>query len=162
MVLNKIIRPALIKAGIKDKVIGRHSSRHSLATNLRSMGGDVKVAQEPLRHANSRISLDLYTRCLVRKACCEHQAVRHVVEKFQFSTVASTVNGIACKYLTSDKTHIGNGSPRDRNRGKLTQCRDEARREPLDAPSDWGFVRPFHSICEPPGTRQSELRGLPV
>ena len=38
MVLKKIIRPALIRAGVKDKVIGWHSFRHSLATNLRSLG----------------------------------------------------------------------------------------------------------------------------
>jgi len=64
MVLNKIIRPALKKAGIVGKIIGWHSFRHSLATNLRSMGVDVKVAQELLRHANSRITLDLYTRAV--------------------------------------------------------------------------------------------------
>ncbi|WP_433965137.1 tyrosine-type recombinase/integrase [Tunturiibacter gelidiferens] len=64
MVLNKIIRPALLKAGIVGKTIGWHSFRHSLATNLRSMGVDVKVAQELLRHANSRITLDLYTRAV--------------------------------------------------------------------------------------------------
>lgn len=64
MVLNKYIRPALLHAGIVDKVIGWHSFRHSLATNLRSMGVDVKVAQELLRHANSRITLDFYTRAV--------------------------------------------------------------------------------------------------
>jgi site-specific recombinase XerD len=64
MVLNKIIRPALREAGIVGKTIGWHSFRHSLATNLRSMGVDVKVAQELLRHANSRITLDLYTRAV--------------------------------------------------------------------------------------------------
>ena len=64
MVLNKIIRPALLRAGIKGKKIGWHSFRHSLATNLRSMGVDIKVAQELLRHANSRITLDLYTRAV--------------------------------------------------------------------------------------------------
>jgi site-specific recombinase XerD len=64
MVMNKIIRPALVEAGIVGKVIGWHSFRHSLATNLRSMGVDVKVAQELLRHANSRITLDLYTRAV--------------------------------------------------------------------------------------------------
>jgi hypothetical protein len=45
-------------------MIGWHTFRHSLATNLRSMGADVKVAQELLRHANSRITMDLYTRAV--------------------------------------------------------------------------------------------------
>lgn len=61
MVLKKIIRPALAKAEVKGKVIGWHSFRHSLATNLHSLGVDVKVAQELLRHANSRTTMDLYT-----------------------------------------------------------------------------------------------------
>ena len=64
MVLKKIIRPALAEAGIKGKVIGWHSFRHSLATNLRSLGVDVKVAQELLRHANSRTTMDLYTQAV--------------------------------------------------------------------------------------------------
>jgi len=63
-VLKKIIRPALVRAGITGKVIGWHSFRHSLATNLRSMGVDVKVTQELLRHANSRVTLDLYTQAV--------------------------------------------------------------------------------------------------
>jgi integrase len=64
MVLKKIIRPALKRAKVEGKVIGWHSFRHSLATNLRSMGVDVKVAQELLRHANSRITMDLYTHAV--------------------------------------------------------------------------------------------------
>lgn len=64
MILYKIIRPAIERAGVVGKVIGWHSFRHSLATNLRSMGVDVKTAQELLRHANSRITLDLYTRAV--------------------------------------------------------------------------------------------------
>jgi site-specific recombinase XerD len=64
MVLNKIIRPACVSAGITGKKVGFHSFRHSLATNLRSMGVDVKVTQELLRHANSRTTLDLYTRAV--------------------------------------------------------------------------------------------------
>jgi integrase len=64
MVLKKVIRPAITRAKIKGKVIGWHSFRHSLATNLRSLGVDVKVAQELLRHANSRITMNLYTRAV--------------------------------------------------------------------------------------------------
>jgi len=64
MVLKKIIRPALEKAGIVGKVIGWHAFHHSLATNLRSLGVDVKVAQELLRHSNSRITMDIYTRAV--------------------------------------------------------------------------------------------------
>ncbi len=64
MVLRRHIRPALVRAGIVDKQIGWHNFRHSLATNLRSMGVDIKVAQELLRHANSRTTLDIYTRAV--------------------------------------------------------------------------------------------------
>jgi integrase len=62
--LKRSIRPALVRAGIVGKQIGWHNFRHSLATNLRAMGVDVKVAQELLRHANSRTTLDIYTRAV--------------------------------------------------------------------------------------------------
>lgn len=64
MVLKKIIRPAVVLAGITGKVVGWHTFRHSLATNLRSLGVDVKVAQELLRHANSRTTMDFYTQAI--------------------------------------------------------------------------------------------------
>jgi site-specific recombinase XerD len=63
-VLKKIIRPALEAAGIKGKTIGWHSFRHTLATSLRSLGVDVKVAQELLRHANSGVTMDIYTQAV--------------------------------------------------------------------------------------------------
>jgi hypothetical protein len=61
--LKKIIRPPAIRAGIKGKAIGGHSI-HSLATNLRAAGVDLKTTQELLRHANSRVTLDVYTRAI--------------------------------------------------------------------------------------------------
>jgi site-specific recombinase XerD len=67
-VLKKIIQPATTRAGITGKMIGWHSFRHSLATNLRALGIDVKTAQELLRHANSRVTMDVYTQAVsVRK-----------------------------------------------------------------------------------------------
>jgi integrase len=62
--LNKSLRPALARAGIVGKNIGWHSFRHSLATNLRALGVDIKVAQELLRHASCRTTLDIYTRAV--------------------------------------------------------------------------------------------------
>jgi hypothetical protein len=41
-----------------------HSFRHSLATNLRALGVDIKVAQELMRHSSCRTTLDIYTRAV--------------------------------------------------------------------------------------------------
>jgi integrase len=64
MVLQDIIRPAVDRAGIVGKIVGWHTLRHSLATNLRSLGIDVKVAQELLRHASCRTTLDIYSQAV--------------------------------------------------------------------------------------------------
>lgn len=60
MILRRHIRPALVRAGVSGKQIGWHSLRHGLATMLRQQGIDLKTAQELLRHANSRITLEIY------------------------------------------------------------------------------------------------------
>jgi site-specific recombinase XerD len=63
MLLKRVIHPAAEAANIK-KPIGWHTFRHSLATNLRSLGVDVEVAQELLRHATCRITLDTYRQAV--------------------------------------------------------------------------------------------------
>jgi len=62
--LRRAVRPAAVRAGIV-KHIGWHTFRHSFATLLKANGEDVKVVQESLRHANSRITLDVYTQGLM-------------------------------------------------------------------------------------------------
>ena len=61
--LTRHIRPAVERAGIK-KLVGWHTFRHTLATVLKSNGEDVKTTQEILRHANSRITLDIYAQAV--------------------------------------------------------------------------------------------------
>jgi len=46
--------------GIRE-MIGWHTIRHNYATQLKANGEDVKVVQESLRNANSRITLDTWT-----------------------------------------------------------------------------------------------------
>jgi integrase len=61
--MKRHIRPAARKAGI-HKNIGWHTFRHTFGTLLKDNGEDVKTVQELLRHANSRITLDVYTQAV--------------------------------------------------------------------------------------------------
>ena len=63
MILQRGILPAAVEAGI-TKHIGWHTFRHTFSTLLKASGADVKVMQELLRHANSRITLDIYTQAM--------------------------------------------------------------------------------------------------
>jgi integrase len=75
--LKRSIRPALVQGGIEGKQVGGHSFRHSLATSLRALGVDIKVAQELLRHASNRTTLDIYTRAVSQQ---KRDANKKVVE----------------------------------------------------------------------------------
>ena len=55
------IGPVVRKLGIKKRV-GWHTFRHASATLLKANGEDVKVVQELLRHASSRVTLDVYAQ----------------------------------------------------------------------------------------------------
>jgi integrase len=94
-ILEKSIRPALAKIGVVGKQIGWHSFRHSLATNLRSLGVDIKVAQELMRHSSCRTTLDVYTRAVDQQ---KREASLKIIElmlplemeKFQHPSAPST------------------------------------------------------------------------
>jgi len=66
MILKRHIRPALVRLGVTKK-IGWHSFRHGLSNQLRQNGVEIKTAQELLRHANSRITLDIYQRSVTQE-----------------------------------------------------------------------------------------------
>jgi integrase len=57
--LKDHIRPAVEKAGI-NKIVGWHTFRHTVGSELGDQGANLKVVQELLRHANSRITADVY------------------------------------------------------------------------------------------------------
>ena len=57
------IQPAGRRVGI-TKRIGWHTFRHTYSTLLRSEGVDIKVMQELLRHASSRVTMDTYTQAI--------------------------------------------------------------------------------------------------
>jgi site-specific recombinase XerD len=92
--LKKSIRPALVRAGIVGKQIGWHSFRHSLATNLPALGVGIKVAQELLRHASSRTTLDIYTRAVSQQKRAANSKVVEMMlpmemKKFQHPSAPS-------------------------------------------------------------------------
>ncbi len=74
-------RPA-VKAAKIQKRVGFHTFRHTYTTLLTQNNEEVKVVQELLRHANSRITLDLYAQAgMQEKQACAEQTCRMVLEK---------------------------------------------------------------------------------
>ncbi len=63
MVLARRVRPVAQALEIKKR-IGWHTFRRTYASLLKSSGADVKVVQESLRHANARITMELYAQAL--------------------------------------------------------------------------------------------------
>jgi len=55
------IQPAVKRAGIQKKV-GWHTFRPTFSTLVKSLGIDVKVVQELLRHASFGITMNGYTQ----------------------------------------------------------------------------------------------------
>ena len=77
--MKRYIRPVARKAGIQ-KQVGWHTFRHSFGTLLKANGEDVKTVQELLRHANSRITLEVYTQAVTsNKRAAQSKVVKMIV-----------------------------------------------------------------------------------
>lgn len=77
--MKRHIRPVAKANGI-HKNIGWHTFRHTFGTLLKANGEDVKTVQELLRHANSRITLDVYTQAVSStKRAAQSKVVRMIV-----------------------------------------------------------------------------------
>ncbi len=89
--MKRYIRPVERANGI-TKNIGWHTFRHTYGTLLKANGEDVKTVQELLRHANSRITLEVYTQAVnSHKRAAQSKIVRMMVPGV--GTMRSTCTG---------------------------------------------------------------------
>jgi len=72
-ILRRHIRPAAVRAGLGK--IGWHTFRHSYSTLLRSMGADIKVQQELLRHSTVQSTMNVYTQAVSEQKRAANSAV---------------------------------------------------------------------------------------
>jgi len=74
--MRTIIRPAASKIGITQH-IGWHSFRHTYSSLLRANKTDIKVTQELLHHASSRVTLDTYAQAVtIQKRRAQSSVIR--------------------------------------------------------------------------------------
>ncbi len=86
--MRRYIKPVARAIGI-HKNIGWHTFRRSFGTLLKANGEDVKTVQELLRHANSRITLDVYTQAVnSNKRAAQSKVVRMMVPGMGHGEVA--------------------------------------------------------------------------
>jgi len=86
-------KPAVHKAGISKRV-GWHTFRHSYTTLLKNNGEDIKVVQELLRHANARVTMDVYAQAMMpAKRAAQSKLVRMVLGNGEQETQAAAING---------------------------------------------------------------------
>jgi hypothetical protein len=140
-ILEKSVRPALARIGVVGKRIGWHSFRHSLATNLRALGVDIKVAQELMRHSSCRTTLDVYTRAVdQQKREASLKVVKMMlpldVENLQHPSAPSDTQKATrrCRQIAVKERLIG-GPDRDRT-GDLfhaMEARSQLRHRPTKA-----------------------------
>jgi integrase len=77
-VLAKIIRPAVVRAGIKKR-ISWHTFRHTYSTLLIANGENIKVVQELMRHGTARVTVEIYSQAITNiKRRAQQRIVRMI------------------------------------------------------------------------------------
>lgn len=84
-IMRTFIQPIALKVGI-SKPIGWHTFRHTYSSLLRQNRTDIKVTQELLRHASSRVTLDTYTQAVTLH---KRKAQRDVIRLLRASGAAA-------------------------------------------------------------------------
>jgi integrase len=103
VVMQKVIRPAALRAGIRKK-IGWHTFRHTYSTLLIANGENVKVVQELMRHASSRFTLENYSQAqLIAKRQAQQRLVQ-VLFPEESDGMAPTIQGqLESNYLSQNQ-----------------------------------------------------------
>jgi integrase len=99
---RKAVRPAAVRADVVKHIDWR-TFRHSFATLLKVNGEGVKVVQESLRRANSRIALDVYMRGLIP---IKRQAQGRVVKSLLAPHGPHAGNVCCCKCLKTKRRPV--------------------------------------------------------
>ena len=92
IVLQKMIRPAAIRAGIRKR-IGWHTFRHTYSTLLIANGENAKVVQELMRHASSRFTLEVYTQARIEAKRHAQQRLVQVILSEEHDALAPAIQG---------------------------------------------------------------------
>ena len=99
--MKRHIQPVAKAIGIHKK-IGWHTFRHSFGTLLKANGEDVKTVQELLRHANSRITLDVYTQAVnSNKRAAQSKVVRMIVSNAGQKVEEKCRSAVSCLFLSA-------------------------------------------------------------
>ena len=74
--IYRVYLKPVLKNDLKiQKPVGWHTLRHSLGTLMKANGEDVKTIQETLRHANFKVTMDVYTQAVTEVRRSAHSRV---------------------------------------------------------------------------------------
>jgi integrase len=93
VILRKYIRPVAQRVGIQKR-FRWHTFRHTFSTLLQSVGTELKVMQELLRHSSLRSTLDVYTQAISPAKHAAQAAVLALVFASETTTSALDVNAV--------------------------------------------------------------------